>query len=57
MTPAMKRTLSLIFSALGVLFMLAMSFTVMPQRYALFAGVGCFVLSGMVWALPSGDEK
>jgi hypothetical protein len=26
---------------------------VMPNKYALFAGTACFVLSGLAWTLPS----
>jgi hypothetical protein len=36
---------------LGVLFMLAMAFDVMPRKYALFAGVACFVIAGSLWGI------
>ena len=56
MSHATKRTIAWCFSALGVLFMLALAFPVMPGRYAIFAGTACFVLSGMTWAFPSSDQ-
>ena len=36
---------------LGVLFILAMAFDVMPRKYALFAGIACFVVAGSVWGM------
>jgi hypothetical protein len=36
---------------LGVLFMLAMAFDVMPRKYALFAGIACFVIAGSLWGI------
>ena len=56
MTHTTKRTISWCFSASGVLFMLALAFPVMPKTYALFFGIACFVLSGLIWALPSRVE-
>ena len=38
----------------GVLFILAMAFDVMPRRYALFAGVACFI-AGSLWGI--GGQK
>jgi hypothetical protein len=35
----------------GVLFILAMAFDMMPRRYALFAGVACFIIAGSVWGM------
>lgn len=35
----------------GVLFMLAMAFDVMPGKYALFAGIACFVIAGSMWGM------
>ena len=56
MTHNAKRTLAVIFSTVGVLFMLALAFPVIPRQYALFGGIACFVLSGMTWTLPSRGE-
>lgn len=39
---------STILGTLGVLFMLAMAFKILPFNYAIFAGVACFILAGTV---------
>ena len=44
-TSGIARILGLV----GVLFILAMAFDVMPRKYALFAGVACFVIAGSLW--------
>lgn len=36
---------------IGVLFMLAMAFDMMPRKYALFAGIACFVIAGSMWGM------
>ncbi|HEV2762001.1 MAG TPA: hypothetical protein VGV38_03320, partial [Pyrinomonadaceae bacterium] len=44
-----RPTAAIILSTLGVLFMIAMAFGVLlPRTYALFFGVACFILAGMV---------
>lgn len=43
-----KNPISVILGAMGTIFMLAMAFSVMPTKYALFAGVSCYVLAGAV---------
>ena len=40
-----------ILGVIGVLFMLAMAFDVMPRKYALFAGIVCFVVGGAMWGI------
>lgn len=46
MTRQTATTIGVVFSVLGVLFMLAMAFGVfMPRMYALFFGVACFVIA------------
>ena len=42
-------TIARVLGLVGVLFMLAMAFDMMPRRYALFAGVACFVIAGSMW--------
>lgn len=46
---------STILGTLGVLFMLAMAFKILPFNYAIFAGVACFILAGTVRRL--GRER
>lgn len=41
------RTMAIVFSTLGLIFMMAMAFQVLPYKYAIFAGVSCFFLAGM----------
>ncbi len=42
-------TVATILGGVGVLFMLAMAFGVfLPRMYALFLGVACFVIAGIV---------
>jgi hypothetical protein len=35
----------------GVLLMLAMAFDLMPRKYALFAGIACFIIAGFMWGI------
>ena len=46
MTNDQSKTAAIILSTLGILFMLAMAFQVLPFNIAIFAGVSCFILSG-----------
>ena len=51
-----KRTSHLIARVLGlvgVLFILAMAFDLMPRKYALFAGIACFIIAGFIWGIDS----
>ena len=38
-------------SLVGVLFILAMAFDLMPGKYALFAGIASFVVAGSLWGI------
>lgn len=40
--------IAIVLSTLGILFFMAMAFKILPQNYATFAGVACFILAGMV---------
>lgn len=44
-------TIAKILGIVGVLFMLAMAFDMMPRKYALFAGIACFVVAGSMWGI------
>lgn len=35
-----------ILGTLGVLFFMAMAFSILPGKFAIFAGVACFILAG-----------
>lgn len=38
----------MVLSTLGILFMLAMAFKILPFNIAIFAGAACFILAGTV---------
>ncbi|HEX8475707.1 MAG TPA: hypothetical protein VF666_16910 [Pyrinomonadaceae bacterium] len=48
MNPKTASTLSIVLGTLGVLFLMAMAFGVFAFKYAIFLGVACFILAGMV---------
>lgn len=52
MTSTMARqnvsSIAIVLGTAGVLFMIAMAFGVLPFNLALFAGVACLILAGMV---------
>lgn len=35
-------------TTVGIIFFIAMAFQILPSKYALFAGVVCFILAGAV---------
>ena len=39
---------AMILGTLGVLFIMAMAFNILPANYAIFAGVACFIVAGVV---------
>jgi hypothetical protein len=41
------KTMAIIFSTLGLIFMVSTAFQVLPWKYAIFAGVSCFFLAAM----------
>ena len=45
--------IAIVLSTLGVLFFMAMAFKILPQNYAIFAGIACFILAGMVKRLAA----
>ena len=57
MSAQSKRLISSCLSIAGVIFILAMAFHQMPGNRAIFAGVVCFVLSGLIWTLPAEADK
>ena len=48
--------ISVILGTLGVLFMMAMAFSIMPTNLAIFAGVACFILAGAVKRIAAQRE-
>ena len=43
-------------TTLGVLFMMAMAFGIMPANIAIFAGVACFILAGTMKRIMRPDK-
>lgn len=37
-----------VLGTLGVLFFIAMAFSILPGNYAIFAGIACFIIAGAV---------
>ena len=48
MTNDNAKVAAIILSTLGILFMIAMAFQILPFNIAIFAGVACFILAGTV---------
>lgn len=48
MTNEKAKVAGTVLGTLGILFMLAMAFQILPFKYAIFAGVACFILAGAV---------
>ena len=41
----------------GVLFILAMAFDMMTRKYALFAGIACFIIAGFMWGIGGRAKR
>ena len=41
---------------LGVLFMMAMAFNILPTNIAIFAGIACFILAGTVKSIMKPNK-
>lgn len=46
-----------ILGIVGVLFMLAMTFDILPRNIALFLGVACFVIAGGLWGMGGSMQR
>lgn len=49
--------ISTVLGTLGVLFFLAMAFSILPGKVAIFCGVACFILAGTVKKILSPDQE
>ena len=47
-----RRTVAAILSFIGVLCFISIGYAIMPANIATFAGIACFMASGLVWSLP-----
>ena len=48
------QVVAMILGTIGVLFMMAMAFKILPANYAIFAGVACFIVAGAVRRFSPG---
>ncbi len=51
MNPNTANPLALILGVVGTLFILAMAFGIMPGKTALFLGIACYIIAGLVRTL------
>ena len=56
MTHQMAKTVALILSTIGVLFMISTGFSLLPWNIAVFAGLACFIVAGLVRRLGNQAE-
>jgi hypothetical protein len=47
MTNPQANLIAVVLGTLGALFFIAMGLGVMPGKWAIFAGIACFILAGM----------
>ncbi|MFL6213227.1 MAG: hypothetical protein ACJ74J_04955 [Blastocatellia bacterium] len=45
--------ISIVLGTLGVLFMMAMAFSILPTNLAIFASIACFIIAGAVKRLAA----
>jgi hypothetical protein len=50
------KAISAILSTIGVLFMLAGVFQIIPWKYALFLGIACFIITGTIPSIMGKDK-
>jgi len=48
------QVVAMILGTIGVLFMMAMAFRILPANLAIFAGVACFIIAGAVKRFSTG---
>lgn len=47
---------AIVLGTLGILFMMAMAFNILPANLAIFAGIACFIIAGAVKRADSQRE-
>lgn len=50
-------TLAIILGTLGIIFMMAMAFQILSWNWAIFLGVSCFMLAGMMRRIAAQKNK
>jgi hypothetical protein len=51
-----SKTIAIILSTVGVLFFISTGFSLLPWNIAVFTGIGCFILAGLVRRLGKQAE-
>ena len=52
-----SETLAIVMGTLGVLFMIASAFRIMPWNWAIFLGVACFIIAGMLRRVAANNKR
>jgi len=52
-----SQLVAMILGTIGILFIMAMAFQIMPSNYAIFAGVACFIVAGAVRRFSPRPDK
>ena len=52
-----SETLAIILGTLGVVFMIASAFQIMPWRWAIFLGVACFMFAAMMRRIAGNHRR
>ncbi len=55
MTNSQSKTAAIILSTIGAIFMISIGFGILPWNMAVFAGVMCFVVAGMMRRLSKQE--
>ena len=52
-----SQTLAIILGTLGVVFMVASGFQIMPWKWAIFLGVSCFMFAAMMRRIAANNRR
>ncbi|MBL8207044.1 MAG: hypothetical protein JNM09_22615 [Blastocatellia bacterium] len=51
-----SKTVAMILTTVGVLFMISTAFSLLPWNIAVFAGIACFIVAGLVRRMGKQHE-
>ena len=52
-----SQSVAIVLGTIGILFMMAMAFKILPANFAIFAGVACFIIAGAVKRFSPRPDK
>jgi hypothetical protein len=52
-----SETLAIVLGTLGVVFMVASGFQIMPWKWAIFLGVACFIFAAMMRRIAGNNRR